>query len=185
MSRKHGNNPTFVRHGWSLDLAARGTVGSLLSDTSFSQVTADAKWIFAFHRRDRLILRGSAGYTRSDDFSKLPPQLRFFAGGDRSIRGYGFQSVGPYNDYDRVIGGGSLLVGGATVEHYFSKNWGMAAFVDAGNAFSGTDFHPVVGTGLGLRWISPVGMIRVDVGVPIHNSRHHGLQLHLVIGPDL
>lgn len=185
LARKHGDNPIFVRHGWSLNLAARSTVGTPISDASFSQVTADAKWIYAFLRRDRLIVRGSAGFTWTNDFSKLPPQLRFFAGGDRSVRGYGFQSIGPRNDYDRVIGGKDLLVAGATFEHYFSKQWGMAAFVDAGNAFDGSDYRPAVGTGLGLRWISPVGMIRVDVGVPVHNARHHGLQLHLVIGPDL
>ena len=61
----------------------------------------------------------------------------------------------------------------------------MAAFVDAGNAFTGTDFSPVIGAGLGVRYLSPVGMIRVDIGTPIHNSRQSGLELHLVIGPDL
>ena len=111
--------------------------------------------------------------------------MRFFAGGDRSVRGYGYQSIGPRNSYDRVIGGKNLLVGSTEFEHYFTRNWGMAAFVDAGNAFSGTDYRPVIGAGLGVRWRSPVGMIRVDLGTPIHNSREHGIQLHLVIGPDL
>jgi translocation and assembly module TamA len=77
------------------------------------------------------------------------------------------------------------LVASNEVEHYFTKNWGMAAFVDAGNAFSGTDIRPAIGAGLGVRWLSPVGMIRVDVGTPIRNDREHGIQLHVVIGPDL
>jgi translocation and assembly module TamA len=185
LSRKHGDNSTFVRHGWSLNVSARSTAGTLLSDTRFSQLTADATWIDAFMGRNRLIVRGSAGITRVGDFSALPPQLRFFAGGDRSVRGYGYQSLGPRNAYDRVIGGTRLLVAGATVEHYFTRTWGMAAFVDAGNAFSSTDFQPKVGAGLGLRWLSPVGMVRVDLGVPVNDDRAHGVQLHLVIGPDL
>jgi translocation and assembly module TamA len=61
----------------------------------------------------------------------------------------------------------------------------MAAFVDAGNAFTGTDYNPRVGAGLGVRWLSPVGMIRVDVAVPVHDKNEHGIHLHVVIGPDL
>jgi translocation and assembly module TamA len=187
LSRKQADNPAFVRRGWSLTLAARSTAGSLLSDAGFSQVSADAKWIRAFgaKKRNRLILRGSAGITRTDDFAALPPQLRFFAGGDRSVRGYGYQSIGPRNSYDRVIGGRNLLVASTEVEHYFTRDWGMAAFVDAGNAYTGTDFRPKIGAGLGLRWRSPVGMIRLDFGTPIRDSDHHGIELHVVIGPDL
>ena len=185
LARKKGDNPTFVRKGWSVSFAARSTAGTLLSDTRFTQFTADAKWIRAFKGRNRLILRGSAGITSTGDFSALPPQLRFFAGGDRSVRGYGFQSIGPKNSYGRVIGGRNLLVASTEVEHYFTKNWGMAAFVDAGNAFSGTDYRPKIGAGLGVRWLSPVGMIRVDLGKPVHNPDRHGIELHIVIGPDL
>jgi translocation and assembly module TamA len=187
LTRKQADNPDFVLRGWLLSVAARSTAGNLLSDASFSQVIADAKWIRALgtRSRNRLILRGSAGITWTNDFAALPPQLRFFAGGDRSVRGYGYQSIGPRNSADRVIGGHHLLVASSEVEHYFTRNWGMAAFVDAGNAFSGTDYRPKLGAGLGLRWRSPVGMIRVDLGTPIHDDRAHGIQLHLVIGPDL
>jgi translocation and assembly module TamA len=187
LSRKQGDNPIFVTRGWSINLAARSTAGTLLSDARFSQLTADVKWIRAFgaKKRDRLILRGSAGYTWTNDFTDLPPQLRFFAGGASSVRGYAFQSIGPLNSAGRVIGGPNLLVASTEVEHYFTRNWGIAAFVDAGNAFAGTDYRPKIGTGLGVRWISPVGMIRVDLGTPVHDSHAHGIMLQLMIGPDL
>ncbi|SEV84186.1 autotransporter assembly complex family protein [Luteibacter sp. 329MFSha] len=185
LSRKKGDNPTFVRNGWSLTLTGRSTAGTLLSDASFSQVIGDAKWIHSFWGRNRLILRGTAGKIWTDNFSDLPPQLRFFAGGDRSVRGYDFESIGPRNAFNRVIGGEGLLVGSTEVEHYFTRNWGMAAFVDAGNAFTGTDYSPRVGAGLGVRWLSPVGMIRADIGVPVGNKNEHGIHLHVVIGPDL
>ncbi|HEX5305309.1 MAG TPA: autotransporter assembly complex family protein [Dyella sp.] len=185
LGRKQGDNPIFVRRGWALNVAARSTAGTLLSDTRVTQLTVDAKWIRAFKGRNRLILRGGAGITSTGDFHALPPQLRFFAGGDRSVRGYGFQSIGPKNDAGRVIGGRNLLVASAEVEHYFTRNWGMAAFVDAGNAFNGTDYRPRIGAGLGVRWLSPVGMIRLDLGTPVHNPDRHGIELHVVIGPDL
>lgn len=182
LTRKVADNPLFVRKGWSVNLVARAGPGI---DTRFAQALADVTWIHALGRRDRLILRGNAGITGVEDFSKLPPQLRFFAGGDRSIRGYAYQAIGPRNGYGLVVGGKRLLVGSATVEHYFTRDWGIAAFVDSGDAFDGTDFHARTGAGLGLRWRSPVGMVRVDVGVPINNPYYHGAQLHIVIGPDL
>lgn len=183
--KKKADNPNFVLHGWSLGLSGRSTAGSLLSDTRYTQLLADAKWIYALNRRNRVILRGTAGMSSVGDFSQLPPSLRFFAGGAQSVRGYGFQSIGPRNSYDRVMGGRNLFVSSTEVEHYFSRDWGIAAFVDTGNAFNGSDYRPKVGTGLGLRWRSPVGMIRVDVGVPVRDSHTHGMHLHLVIGPDL
>ena len=182
LTKKVADNPLFVRNGWSLNLIGRAGPGI---DTRFAQALADFKWIHALGRRDRLILRGDAGATTVGDFSKLPPELRFFAGGDRSIRGYGYQAIGPRNSYDRVIGGTRLLVASAEVEHYFTRDWGIAAFVDSGDAFDGTTFHAQTGAGLGVRWRSPVGMVRVDIGVPINNRYYHGAQLHIVIGPDL
>lgn len=182
LTKKVADNPLFVRRGYSINLIARAGPGI---DTRFAQALADVVWIHALGRDNRLILRGDAGITSVQDFSKLPPQLRFFAGGDRSIRGYAYQAVGPRNSYGLVIGGKRLLVGSATIEHYFTRDWGIAAFVDSGDAFDGTDFHARTGAGLGLRWRSPVGMVRVDVGVPINNPYYHGAQLHIVIGPDL
>jgi len=184
LARKRADNPTFVRNGWSLSFTARSTAGTLLSDASFSQLLANAKWIRAFAGNNRLILRGTVGATWTNDFTALPPQLRFFAGGDQSVRGYSFESIGPRNGFDRVIGGKNLAVASTEVEHYFTRNWGIAAFVDAGNAFDGTDYRPKIGAGLGVRWLSPVGMIRVDLGTPIH-SEDHGIELGLTIGPDL
>ncbi|HKT29191.1 autotransporter assembly complex family protein [Dyella sp.] len=185
LSRKMADNFDFVRRGWSLNFDARSTVDSLLSTARFSEITASGKWIHSFWRTNRLILRGDLGHVWTNNFDALPPQLRFFAGGDQSIRGYPFQGIGPENSYNRVIGGSSLVIASATVEHYFTPRWGIATFVDAGNAFNGVNVHPKIGTGIGVRWRSPVGMIRVDLGTPINDAQRHGVELHLVIGPDL
>jgi translocation and assembly module TamA len=185
LARKQADNFDFVRRGWSLSIDAKSTVSDFLSSASFSQITVDGKWIRAFWGNNRLILRSTIGHTWTDDFDALPPQLRFFAGGDQSIRGYPFQALGPENSYGRVIGGHNLAIASATVEHYFTPRWGIATFVDAGNAFDGTNVQAKIGTGVGVRWRSPVGLIRLDVGTPINNAQRHGVELHLVIGPDL
>lgn len=189
LTRKRADDPLFVRRGYSINLLARAAAQGLLSDTNFVQLRGDVKWIRALKPRQRLILRGTLGTSWVDQFDKLPPDLRFFAGGDRSIRGYGYQTVGPdlIVDPDKkpvVIGGKHLLTASAEYEYYFKPKWGVATFVDAGDAFSGTSYSPKIGAGLGLRWRSPVGMVRFDLGVPLREPKD-GVQIHLVIGPDL
>lgn len=205
-ARKKADDPMFVRDGWALTVAARGAAGGLLADTTFVQASADAKWIRGIGRKGRFIARGAFGTTKVDDFDKLPPELRFFAGGDRSIRGYPFQTIGtplpadlvpvalarcavrPRSScQDLVVGGRHLLVASAEYEYYFKPKWGIAAFVDTGDAFSTfNDYRQKIGVGLGARWRSPVGMVRVDLGVPVNDSNApSSVELHIVIGPDL
>jgi translocation and assembly module TamA len=190
MSKKRADNFNFPRKGWSLTVAARAGQKGLLSDTSFAQIIADAKWIHGLGDNARFIARGSVGYTQVGDFDKLPPELRFFAGGDRSIRGYPYQTVGPRQLFEgdtvaKVIGGKELLVGSAEYEYYFTPKWGAATFVDVGDAFSDNNFDLKIGAGFGLRWRSPVGLVRVDLGTPIGDNYASGVELHIVIGPDL
>ena len=205
LARKEADDPMFVRRGYSLTLAARASHSGLLSDTSFAQVSADAKWIRGLGEHSRFIARGSLGATQTSDFDQLPPELRFFAGGDRSIRGYPFQTIGTPLPEDQVaealarcaafpkrtcqnlvIGGKNLAVASAEYEYYFKPNWGIATFVDTGDAFNNfSDYRQKIGTGFGVRWRSPVGMVRVDLGFPVHDKNASGVELHIVIGPDL
>ena len=206
LARKQADDPMFVRRGYSLTVAARAGQEGLLSDTSFAQVTADAKWIRGIGENSRFIARGSFGATQTGDFGKLPPELRFFAGGDRSIRGYAFQTVGTPLPDDQiptalancaahpkrtcknlVIGGKNLLVASAEYEYYFKPNWGVATFVDSGDAFTSFgDYKQKTGVGFGVRWRSPVGMVRADLGFPLNKGPDDSaVELHIVIGPDL
>ena len=186
LEKKVADDPLFVRNGYMVAVAARGAT-DLLSDTQFVQVRGDAKWIHAFGDSQRLIVRGSLGAMEVGDFDKLPPDLRFFAGGDRSIRGYAYQTIGPETPEGLVIGGEDLVVGSVEYEYYFKPNWGIATFVDTGDAFTGfSNFKTRIGTGVGVRWRSPVGMVRADIGVPVNDPYGKtGVQLHLIIGPDL
>lgn len=183
LSTKHGANPVYVRNGWAVSAVARA--GGPLSTTAFAQTVLNATWIRSLGARNRIVLRSAAGSTWAQDFNALPPQLRFFAGGDRSIRGYGYQTVGPRNAQGLVIGGHNLLLASATYEHYFLPKWGIAVFADGGDAFNGSAFQMHQAVGVGVRWISPVGPIRVDLGFPVGDRYAHGLSLHISIGPDL
>jgi translocation and assembly module TamA len=130
-------------------------------------------------------VRGDAGATliADQDFSQLPSSLRFFAGGDSSVRGYNLDVIGPQNDQDDVIGGRYLLVGSVEYERRILPAWSLATFVDVGDAF---DDSPELktGVGIGVRWQSPVGPVRVDVASGLEDPGD-SVRLHVSIGPDL
>jgi translocation and assembly module TamA len=184
LSRSQSDQPAFARRGYSYTLSARFTPGEVLSDTRFASLDLDVKWLRALGTDSRLILRGEAGVMKVDDFDLLPPELRFFAGGDRSIRGFGYEEIGSRNEAGDVIGGDRLIEGTVELEHYWRRSFGAGIFVDAGDAFLGDDFALHVGAGVGLRWKSPVGVLRLDLAYPIESIDASGWQIHFNIGPD-
>jgi len=197
LTRKEANDYFFPRRGWSIAFATRFAPESVLSDTSFSEFTADGKYILPMGRRQRLLMRLSLGTMIVDDFNQLPPELRFFAGGDRSIRGFDYQGLGSTKSVEvvqedgttkevkYVIGGTQLAVGSIEFERYFLPNWGAAVFVDGGDAWRTGEFNMNIGAGIGARWRSPVGVVRLDIGKPVKSELAHGVQFHITIGPDL
>ena len=92
--------------------------------------------------------------------------------------------MGPENDLDEVIGGRYLAVGSVEYEHMFVQNWGGAIFTDFGNALNSWSDPLEYSVGIGIRWRSPVGLIRVDVASGI-SDEDKPIGLHIVIGPDL
>jgi translocation and assembly module TamA len=184
LTRKAADDRYFPAAGYSLLYGLRFAYESLLSDTSFAQARAEAKWLRKVGEDGRVIVRSALGAMMVDDFDALPPELRFFAGGDRSIRGFDYQQIGETNADGGVIGGEYLLVGSAEYEHFFLEKWGAAVFVDAGDAFK-SEFDANVGAGIGLRWKSPIGLVRVDVARPVVTELDDSWRVHLVIGPDL
>ena len=187
LARKRANNFNFPRNGYSVAWGARFAPETSLTDTSFAQLTFDAKYIKSLARRQRLLLRTSLGAETVKDFEQLTPELRFFAGGDRSVRGFDYQAIGSLNSEDKVIGGTYLVVGSAEYEYYFKQNWGIATFVDAGDAFRTQDFKLNIGAGIGVRWRSPVGVVRVDFGYPVKTEipDTNRIRFHISLGPDL
>jgi translocation and assembly module TamA len=183
VGRKRADHELYPRRGWSARAELRLGHGALGSQTDFAQLLLEGRWIRSFGPRTRLLLRGQFGRTTSDEFDDLPPSLRFYAGGDRSIRGYGYQEVGPRVG-DQVVGGKHLLTGSVELERMFHRRWGAAVFVDAGDAYDHRDaFRLRSGAGVGVRWRSPVGLVRLDLAHGFDAGR--AVQLHINIGPDL
>lgn len=156
----------------------------LVSDTSFVQTIAEARWIRSRGDRARVLTRLRAAATWNNDFEALPPSARYFAGGDSSIRGYEFRSQGPVDANGEVIGGDRLLVGSAEYEYRIKEKWSVATFYDIGNAFHGTEIDAIAGFGIGARWLSPLGPIRMDIARPL-DGVDRDLRLHISLGPDL
>ena len=110
--------------------------------------------------------------------------MRFFAGGDNSVRGYGFEDIGPLNDDGDVIGGSYRIDGSIEIDWLFREQWALALFVDSGDAFNNTELDLKTGAGFGLRWYSPVGPIRLDFAHPFDDP-DKDFRIHISLGPDL
>jgi translocation and assembly module TamA len=182
--RVKADDRIYTTNGYRLLLSAQGAEGSLLSDTSFLQGMVEGKAIRTLGERNRLIGRAQVGYTATDEFRELPPRFRFFAGGDRSVRGYAYESLGEKDEAGNTIGGEALLVGSLEYELRFLDKWGAAVFYDAGNAFHDFGGNLEQGAGFGIRWRSPIGPIRADLAWGL-TEPDHPFRFHLNIGPDL
>lgn len=153
------------------------------SDAQFTRLTGDTEWIRMIGDDNRFLARLSLGAIETDDFSKLPPSLRFFAGGDRSVRGYSFESLSPRNEQGRLRGGQQMITSTLEYQRRVTGDWWGATFVDSGNAFDNWGPDDLkTGAGAGVRWISPVGPIRLDVAHPFDDE--DDWRLHFSIGPE-
>ncbi|MFQ5487127.1 MAG: autotransporter assembly complex family protein [Gammaproteobacteria bacterium] len=175
-----------ITRGSRLSLDLRAARRGLLSDISLLQPQLTAKFIVpALLKRGRLILRGEVAATIIEGFVELPPSLRYYAGGDNSVRGYGYQSLSPRNDAGERIGGRQKLVGSIEYDYRFREKWSIAAFLDTGNAFDNwDDFDLEQGAGVGIRWLSPVGPLRIDLAEALSQPGRN-FRLHIVFGPEL
>lgn len=167
------------------------------SDIRLARLQAKFKWIDTFFENHRLVARIDLGANLVDEneLAYVPPSLRYFTGGDQTIRGYGYQELGPYLDYvdadgninREVIGGRYLMVGSLEYQYYVTPTWRVATFVDAGNAFDNDQFEPVVSVGGGIHWISPIGPIKLDLGVGLKETDtiDRSWRIHLTMGTEL
>ena len=136
---------------------------SLLSDINMLRVTAASKWVRSAGQH-RFLWRAELGGIVTNDFEQVPSSLRFFTGGDQSVRGFDYKTLSPFefdSDGERELTGGQYLAV-ASVEYSYpvAENWRAAAFVDVGNASEKLFNDPAIGFGLGAIWNSPIGPVR-------------------------
>ena len=97
----------------------------------------------------------------------------------------GSQTLAPRDANGKLLGGRYLAVGSLEISRRVLPNWRVAAFVDGGGAFTEHNDDLYQSAGLGLRWLSPIGQIRFDVAVPVHDRENSGFKLHISMGPPL
>lgn len=173
-------------HGHSLWTALDASDESLGAPTGFVRWRGRAKWLQALpDDNTALLLRAEFGAIWTDAFNRIPASLRFDAGGDQSIRGYDLDSLGPRDANGELLGGRYLAVGSVEVSRRVAPHWRVALFVDGGGAFTERNDDLYQSAGIGVRWLSPVGQIRLDLAVPVADEENSGLKLHLSMGPPL
>lgn len=170
--------------GWRFSVEVKGTDKSLLSDATFVQAQAGVKGIRTLFDKWRLIGRFTLGGTAVDSIDDLPPSLRFYAGGDQSVRGYAYKGIGPVDASGTVVGGRYLMAGSMEVERRINETWSAAVFYDTGQAMDSMNVDLKQSVGLGGRIALPFGQIRLDVAFPLAEE-DFSYRFHLNVGADL
>jgi translocation and assembly module TamA len=186
------DSETLYSTGANVNFNLTGSSKALFASTDLAKAELQAKWITSIGSNNnyRLILRGEIGAISAREFSKIPVSMRFFTGGDYSVRGFAYKSLGTTEiDLDGnevVVGSKYKLIGSTEFERRIKEEVAIAAFVDAGNAMDRLNESCAVSTGVGVRLLSKIGAFRIDIAKPLTNTnstRH--LRLHINFGKDL
>ncbi|ROL63594.1 hypothetical protein BLX41_29620 [Pseudomonas protegens] len=154
------------------------------SDTNLLYGTVLLKGLTTAWDNHRFLGRVQFGGSATNGYKSIPPSLRFFAGGDQSVRGYDYQTLSPKNSDGDRIGGRYMVAGSVEYQYSIAEKWRIATFVDQGNSFNKLELPNLkTGVGVGLRWVSPVGPIRVDLAHAMNDDG--GIRLHFSMGPEL
>ncbi|WP_298610314.1 autotransporter assembly complex family protein [uncultured Thiothrix sp.] len=184
VNKTKATDPLYPEKGWRVSGEIKGSHKSILSDETLLQARVDGKYLHNFDSGGKAIARGAVGATWVDTDSVMPKSLGFTTGGQDSVRGFDSNALGEFDEYGEVTGGKNLLVTSLEYEHPVTEKISAAVFADAGSAFDdwkNYDLH--VGAGVGVRYKSPLGPVRLDLAVPKDNTKD--LHFYFSLGPDL
>ncbi|WP_413794980.1 MULTISPECIES: autotransporter assembly complex protein TamA [unclassified Pseudomonas] len=171
-------------NGYRLQFDTKVAKEGLGSDNNLLYGTAMVKGLTTVFDKHRLLARAQIGGSATNGYKSIPPSLRFFAGGDQSVRGYDYQSLSPENSEGDRIGGRYMVAGSLEYQYSIAPKWRVATFVDQGNSFNSLELPSLkTGVGVGVRWVSPVGPIRLDLAHAMDDEG--GIRLHFSMGPEL
>lgn len=170
--------------GYRLQFDAQVAKEGLGSDANLIRGNVLLKGLTTVAQNHRFLGRVQFGGNFTDGYTSIPPSLRFFAGGDQSVRGYDYQTLSPTNSDGDRIGGRYMVAGSVEYQYSIAEKWRLATFVDQGNSFNNLDLPSLkTGVGFGVRWVSPVGPLRLDLAHPLDDDG--GVRLHFSMGPEL
>jgi translocation and assembly module TamA len=150
-----------------------------MATQDFARATGKVNVLIPFGRRFDFSARAEGGIVFADSRFGIPSTFLFRTGGDQTVRGYSYQSIGVPQGA-AIVGGRYLAIVSAETTWWLAGDLGAAAFVDAGDAFDDRDaFDLAVGYGVGVRWRSPIGPFRADIAYGVRSST---LRLHFSVG---
>jgi translocation and assembly module TamA len=170
-----------VPQGFQAELLA--STETLGSDTNFVRLAVKDERLFTLNERWRIYLRGQVGASAVGEFEELPATYRFFAGGDQSVRGYGYQELSPVDADGNKVGGRHLLTATFELQRTLPNNLLAAVFVDGGNAFDNFGDPLEYSVGIGLRYRLPFLSIGLDVAQSV-SEPDRSPRLHLNFTPE-
>ncbi|MET2899773.1 autotransporter assembly complex family protein [Vibrio rotiferianus] len=157
---------------------------AVLSNTRVLRLLGRTSWIRGIGENHRGLLRLEGGANITDELEKLSPSLRFFAGGDNNIRGYGYESISPVDESGALTGAKYIATSTLEYQYRVYGNWWLAAFYDYGDAFNkNPDWK--AGAGVGIRWASPVGPVSFDFAWGLDAVPKNDFRIHFSLGPEL
>ena len=177
------DSPLDPSQGYRLQWDVRGAKQDFVADADVLHVTALARGLLTFADKHRVLGRAQVGAIGTNSYDKVPPSLRFFAGGDQSVRGYDYQTLSPRDDQGNREGGRYMFAGSLEYQYSIAERWRIATFVDQGNAFNSLGDKMNTGAGFGVRWVSPVGPLRLDLAHAFDEDK--GWRIHFSMGPEL
>lgn len=171
-------------NGYRLQFDAQVAKEGLGSDTNLLHGNILLKGLTTVWQNHRFLGRVQVGGSATNGYQSIPPSLRFFAGGDQSVRGYDYQTLSPTNDNGDRIGGRYMVAGSVEYQYSIAEKWRVATFIDQGNSFNTLQLPSLkTGVGIGVRWVSPVGPLRLDLAHALEDPG--GIRLHFSMGPEL
>lgn len=172
-------------NGYRLQFDLQAAKEGVLSDTNLLHGNVLLKGLTTVGENHRFLARVQFGGSATNGYqNNIPPSLRFFAGGDQSVRGYDYQSLSPKNSDGDRIGGRYMVAGSAEYQYSLTEKWRVATFIDQGNSFNSLELPSLkTGVGFGVRWVSPVGPLRLDLAKALDDDG--GIRLHFSMGPEL
>ncbi|MHC6646964.1 autotransporter assembly complex protein TamA [Alteromonas sp. HB246098] len=163
------------------------------SDIDYAKTAVEGMLIRTFANKHRITLRGEIGAIKTNSFDDVPASLRFYAGGDQSVRGFSYRDLSPKADVINPetgeldlesIGGKYLVTSSIEYAYSIADNWRIAAFVDAGKAANDISDSLAYGIGPGVHWLSPIGAVRVYLARGL-SKQENAWRIHIILGPEL
>ncbi|GEA09723.1 autotransporter assembly complex family protein [Alteromonas sp. KUL49] len=194
ITHKRKDDDLNINQGHYINMFVQGGSADLGSDIDFFRAQASALYINTYHQVHRISVRGTLGALYTNDFDKVPASLRFYAGGDQSIRGFDFREISPIENVldpntgesiSASVGGKYLMNASVEYTYAIAEQWRIALFTDAGTASNSIDTDLTFSVGTGAHWISPIGPVRLYFAVGFPPDNGNTRQFHLMLGPEI